>query len=96
MRLHICILCRVLFIILFIFGLQKRQAIKQKAQDLISRWLPEEKILTLDKSADALNLLRKVGSQKQTDVAYRNKRPHLLAEEIEYTVSKIQFCISIH
>ncbi|XP_076236064.1 tsr1 ribosome assembly factor isoform X1 [Calliopsis andreniformis] len=68
--------------------LKKRQEYKNRVQSAISKWLPEEKILQLDTSVDALNVLRRVGSQKQRTVSYRNKRPYLLAEEIKYKANE--------
>ncbi|XP_076236065.1 tsr1 ribosome assembly factor isoform X2 [Calliopsis andreniformis] len=67
---------------------KKRQEYKNRVQSAISKWLPEEKILQLDTSVDALNVLRRVGSQKQRTVSYRNKRPYLLAEEIKYKANE--------
>lgn len=40
--------------------------------------------MTLDKNADAVNILRRIGNQKRKSVLYRDRRPHLLAEEVEY------------
>jgi hypothetical protein len=40
--------------------------------------------MTLDKPADALNFLRRAGSQKQKEIMYRNKRSYLLAENIKF------------
>lgn len=64
--------------------IKKRQEFKNNVQSEISKWLPEEKIFHLDTSTDAFNVLRRVGSQKQRTVSYRNKRAHLLAEEIKF------------
>lgn len=40
--------------------------------------------MTLDKNADGINILRRIGNQKRKPVLYRDRRPHLLAEEVEY------------
>lgn len=40
--------------------------------------------MTLDKNADGVNMLRRIGNQKRKSVLYRDRRPHLLAEEVEY------------
>lgn len=63
---------------------KKRNEHKQEIQKLVNKWLPEEKVLTLDKNADGVNLLRRIGNQKRKSVLYRDRRPHLLAEEVEY------------
>lgn len=57
---------------------------KQKIQKLVEKWLPEDNIMLLDSNAHGLNLLRKIGNQKQKSVFYRDRRPHLYGEEIEY------------
>lgn len=51
---------------------------------MISKWLPEEKVFQLDEPSDALNILRRAGSQKQRNVSYTTKRAHLLAEEFKF------------
>ncbi|XP_043261297.1 pre-rRNA-processing protein TSR1 homolog [Colletes gigas] len=63
---------------------KKRQEYKNHVQSKISKWLPEEKISQLDTSTDALNVLRRIGFQKQRTVSYKNKRAHLLAEELKF------------
>ncbi|XP_068985544.1 pre-rRNA-processing protein TSR1 homolog [Bombus flavifrons] len=64
--------------------IKKRQDFKSHVQSKLSKWLPEEKVLQLDTPTDAFNVLRRVGTQKQRTVSYRDKRPHLLAEEIKF------------
>lgn len=63
---------------------KKRTSEKQNVQKLISKWLPEEKVMQLDKSADGLNLLRRIGNQKRNIIHHREKRPYLLADEVVY------------
>lgn len=63
---------------------KKKNEVKNNLQKLVSKWLPEEKIMCLDKNTDALNILRKIGNQKRRSVLYRDRRPHMLAENVEY------------
>ncbi|XP_012214435.2 pre-rRNA-processing protein TSR1 homolog [Linepithema humile] len=63
---------------------KKRQGYKQSVQRIISKWLSEEKVFELDTSTDCLNVLRRAGSQKQRNVFYKDKRPHILAEEFSF------------
>lgn len=63
---------------------KKRTTEKQNVQKLISKWLPEEKVLQLDKSSDGLNVLRRIGNQKRKIIHHREKRPYMLAEHVEY------------
>lgn len=69
--------------------LQKRQDFKSHVQSKLSKWLPEEKVLQLDTTTDAFNVLRRVGTQKQRTVSYRDKRAHLLAEEIKFKCNEV-------
>lgn len=63
---------------------KKRTSEKQNIQKLISKWLPEEKIMQLDKTSDGLNLLRRICNQKLNIIHHREKRPYMLSEEVEY------------
>ncbi|KOB72070.1 Ribosome biogenesis protein tsr1 (20S rrna accumulation protein 1) [Operophtera brumata] len=63
---------------------KKRTTEKQNVQKLISKWLPEEKVMQLDKNSDGLNLFRRIGNQKRNVIHHREKRPYMLAEEVEY------------
>ena len=62
--------------------LQRHQDFKQK---LLYKWLPEQKVINLDSHSHALNALRRAGTQKQENVAYRDKRSYLLAEHVKFT-----------
>lgn len=53
-------------------------------QKSMNRWLPDEKMMVLEKESDALLVLRKVGSQKLRNIIQRDRRPHLLAEQVEF------------
>ncbi|KAJ8680319.1 hypothetical protein QAD02_016106 [Eretmocerus hayati] len=68
--------------------MKKRQDHKNHVQKAIFKWIPEEKIMTLDKSLDGLNVLRRAGSQKQRSVYYRNRRSYLLAENVKFNLDR--------
>lgn len=68
--------------------IKKRQEYKQSVQRAISKWLPDDKVLELDTANDSLNMLRRVGSQKQRSIFYKNMRPHLLAEEFSFVCNE--------
>lgn len=68
----------------FVLLLQKQQEGKMQLQKSINRWLPDEKMMVLEKESDALLVLRKVGSQKLRNIIQRDRRPHLLAEQVEF------------
>lgn len=54
-------------------------------QKVVSSWLPDEKIMILTRFGDGLPILRRAGSQKQHDIKYRNMRPYILAESVQYS-----------
>ena len=58
-------------------------------QSELSKWLPEEKVLQLNTPTDAFNVSRCVGTQKQRTASYRDKRAHLLAEEIKFKCNEV-------
>lgn len=63
---------------------KKRHDYKQQVQKVISKWLPGEKVMNLDNDTDGINLLRKIGNQKRRTVLYRDRRPHIYAENVEF------------
>ncbi|XP_076269355.1 tsr1 ribosome assembly factor [Rhynchophorus ferrugineus] len=63
---------------------KKRNEFKQAVQKIISRILPDEKIMTLDKNVEGINILRKIGEQKRKSVLYRDRRPYIYGEELDY------------
>lgn len=63
---------------------KKQTEQKQNIQKLITKWLPNEKVMTLSKEADGLNVLRRIGNQKRKNVLYRDRRPHLFAESYQF------------
>ncbi|KAK9752782.1 Importin beta binding domain [Popillia japonica] len=63
---------------------KKRNERKQAIQKQINKWFPDERIMSLEKPGDELNLLRKISNQKQKGITYRDRRPHLYAENVEY------------
>lgn len=64
-------------------------------QRAISKWLPDDKVLELDTANDSLNMLRRVGSQKQRSIFYKNMRPHLLAEEFSFVCNEVCWIVNI-
>ncbi|XP_017772467.1 PREDICTED: pre-rRNA-processing protein TSR1 homolog [Nicrophorus vespilloides] len=64
-------------------SVKKQNDQKQNINKMISKWLPDEKVITLDKSTDGLNVLRKIGNQKKRKINC-DRRPHIYAESYEY------------
>ncbi|CAN7983387.1 unnamed protein product [Ixodes pacificus] len=62
---------------------QRSEAKKQITKILESRF-PGDKIHSVDKKEDAILLLRQIANQKRRPVSYRDARPHLLAESLEF------------
>lgn len=63
---------------------KKRTQFKNDAQKLMNRYFPDEKLMTLDKTSDGLNLLRRIGGQKRNRILNKENRSHLYAEKTEY------------
>ncbi|KAL1139180.1 hypothetical protein AAG570_009239 [Ranatra chinensis] len=63
---------------------KRRQEAKTNIQKDLERWLPEEKVHGLEKNGDGMMLFRRVANQKQRHVIQRDRRPHLLAEHVEF------------
>lgn len=62
---------------------KKQQDAKMSIQKEIGQYLPEEKVSILTSDSDSILLLRRIGSQKQRSVTQRDRRAHLMAEEIQ-------------
>ncbi|XP_075226411.1 tsr1 ribosome assembly factor isoform X2 [Lycorma delicatula] len=63
---------------------KKKQESKSQIQKAINHWLPEEKINVLEKDSDALNLLRRIGNQKQRNIVHRDRHSYLLGEAVSF------------
>ncbi|XP_071442696.1 pre-rRNA-processing protein TSR1 homolog [Hetaerina americana] len=63
---------------------KKRGEMRQSLTKEVSRWFPDEKVLSIETPGDALLLLRRIGSQKQRPVTQRDRRPHILAEKLQF------------
>ena len=53
---------------------------------LICRF-PDDKLHPLDTPQEALQLLRVIGGHKVKDVLYRDRRAHLLADDVAYELA---------
>ncbi|KAL3222902.1 hypothetical protein MRX96_049908, partial [Rhipicephalus microplus] len=62
---------------------QRAEARKQVTKALESRF-PGEKLRAVDKKEDGLLLLRQIADQKRRLISYRDSRPHMLAESVEF------------
>ncbi|VVC40400.1 Hypothetical protein CINCED_3A004353 [Cinara cedri] len=65
--------------------LKKQHEVKQCIQKEIENWLPDEKVSKIDTSNDILNVLRRIKTQKKRSITFRDKRAHLLAEDLSFT-----------
>ncbi|XP_077541698.1 tsr1 ribosome assembly factor isoform X2 [Haemaphysalis longicornis] len=68
---------------------QRADVKKQVSKTLESRF-PGEKLRVVDKKEDGLLLLRQIADQKRRPINYRDSRPHLLAESIEFCPNEDQ------
>lgn len=65
-------------------SLKKRNDFKKALQKQLERMIPLEKLHVVEKEGDALRLLHQIGSQKQRQLFQRDKRAHVLSEEIKF------------
>lgn len=63
---------------------KRRQQTKANIQKVVSKMIPDEKVMLLDSDSDALNLMRRLGGQKKNIQHNRMNRPHLFGECVEY------------
>lgn len=64
--------------------IKKRNECKQDLEKAVQKYIPEEKAMGLSNSMDVLNIMRKIGNQKQRKIVFRDRRPHLLAEKLDF------------
>lgn len=57
---------------------------KAFVQKLISKSFPAEKLMCLDTNAEAFNVLRRIGGQKQKPLYNKDNRPHMFGEAVDY------------
>ncbi|XP_065064178.1 pre-rRNA-processing protein TSR1 homolog [Rhopilema esculentum] len=63
---------------------KKRSDAKKHIAKSLETWFPDEKLYALDSEMEASILLRHIANQKQRPVFYRDCRPFLLAEKVEF------------
>ncbi|KAI5748096.1 hypothetical protein M8J77_021827 [Diaphorina citri] len=65
-------------------AIKKRNECKQEIEKVVNKYIPEEKVMGLSNPTDVLNVMRKIGNQKQRKIVFRDRRPHLLAEKLDF------------
>nr|XP_034305937.1 pre-rRNA-processing protein TSR1 homolog isoform X2 [Crassostrea gigas] len=65
-------------------AIKKQSEAKKFLQKKIEKWFPHEKLHSLDSEQDGLLVMRNITNQKIKPVHYRDNRPHLIAEEIQF------------
>lgn len=63
---------------------KKRNDVKRNIQKIVEKRFPRDKIYGLETPQDALVALRLISNQHQRIIHFREKRPHIIAEEISY------------
>ncbi|XP_034244688.1 pre-rRNA-processing protein TSR1 homolog [Thrips palmi] len=62
---------------------KKQQEAKMSIQKEIGQYLPDEKVSALTTDSDSLVVLRRIGGQKQKSITQRDRRAHMMAEDIQ-------------
>ncbi|XP_056000532.1 pre-rRNA-processing protein TSR1 homolog isoform X2 [Ostrea edulis] len=65
-------------------GGKKQSEARKFLQKKIEKWFHQEKLYSLDSEQDGLLVMRNLTNQKIKPVHYRDNRPHLIAEEIQF------------
>ncbi|XP_076033995.1 pre-rRNA-processing protein TSR1 homolog isoform X2 [Oratosquilla oratoria] len=79
--------------------ISKKRKIRMKQNlvlEISSRFPGEAKFHILERSEDALLLLRQIGSQKQRPVFFRDHRPHLMAEKVLFDGEGSSGTLQVH
>lgn len=66
---------------------KKKSEVKKNLTKMLETWLPDEKPYALDSDMDGSLLLRHIANQKQRSVFYRENRPHIVADKVEFVPS---------
>lgn len=53
-------------------------------KEIESRFPGNAKLFTLESDQDAMLILRHIGSQKQRSIFFKDNRPHMMAEKVEF------------
>ncbi|XP_014251559.1 pre-rRNA-processing protein TSR1 homolog [Cimex lectularius] len=65
---------------------KKWHEVKSNIEKELQKWLPPvDKVMTMDKPGDGLNILRKIAFQKHRSILQRDRRPHMLAEVVQFS-----------
>jgi len=76
---------------------KKKASAKQSViQDIELRFAGTPKLHTLERDQDALLLLRQIGAQKQRPIFYRDNRPHLMAEKVQFEGTGSSGTLKVH
>ncbi|XP_060556535.1 pre-rRNA-processing protein TSR1 homolog [Ruditapes philippinarum] len=67
---------------------KKQKEVKKFLQKTVEKWFPDDKLHTLDSEQDCMLVLRHVTSQKLRNIHYRENRPHLLSEHIQFELNQ--------
>ena len=64
---------------------KKHTEVKRLLAKALASKLPVEKVTSVASEAEAVTLLRTLGSQKRKEVSFKDRRGHLFAERVEYS-----------
>lgn len=63
---------------------RKMQMRQRVVKEIESRFPGNAKLFTLESDQDAMLILRHIGSQKQRSIFFKDNRPHMMAEKVEF------------
>lgn len=63
---------------------KEKNELRQQINDCLNVYIPNEKVIDCGSVSDNLNILRRICTQKQKSILFRDTRPHLYAENLEF------------
>nr|XP_053649916.1 pre-rRNA-processing protein TSR1 homolog isoform X3 [Cherax quadricarinatus] len=75
---------------------KKHQSRQNLIKDIELRFPGPAKLYSLERDQDALMILRQIGAQKQRPLYFRDSRPHILAENVEFIEEGSSGTLKIH
>lgn len=75
--------------------MQKHQDKKEEIQKSVADFLPDVKVTSLETASDFLNYFRVLSSRKNSVMIQRDKRPYILAEELDFEKEEVSIQVRI-
>uniref|UniRef100_A0A6M2DCU8 Pre-rRNA-processing protein TSR1 homolog n=1 Tax=Xenopsylla cheopis TaxID=163159 RepID=A0A6M2DCU8_XENCH len=65
---------------------KEKSELRQQINYVLNNYMPNEKVIDCGSMSDNLNILRRIGTQKQKSILFRDSRPHIHAESLDFNL----------